>query len=129
MSKINLQDSLKEVLFKVSEGNPGALRVCMEIVKEGKQIDPDNIMGGIGVLLSLDDMEIYSSRIWMFYKDVCKESIVGMLAVLRARQLGFISDTIINHAIDNYGQGIDVKDCYRQVKKKLPHFANNRTME
>ena len=129
MSRIVLQDSMRDILLKVGEGNPGALRVCMDIVKEGKQIDPDNIVGGIGVLLSLDDMGIYGSRIWMFFKDVCGENLVGMLSVLRARQLGFISDTTINFAIDNYGKGIDVKDCYKKVKERLPKFANNRTME
>jgi len=125
MSKIQLTDSVFDVLKKVSEGNPGALNVCMRLIREGEYIDPDNIMGGIGIVLSLDGMEIYGSRIWMLYKDVCKEDLVDMVAELRSRQLGFVSDNDINIAIDNYGKGIDVAECYKKVKSKLPKFADH----
>lgn len=125
MSKIKLTDTLADVVMKMSEGVPGALRVCMDIIRQAELIDPDGAMKGLGTLLSLDDMKISGSRIWMLYKDVCQENLVDMLAVLRARQLGYISDREINHAIDNRGQGIDVKNCYKQVKERLPNFNKN----
>jgi len=124
MDKITLTDTPKDVIIKISEGNPGALRVCMEIFQQGKLIDPDGALGGLGVLLSLDTLQIYSSKIWMLYKDVCKEKLIDMLAVLRAYQLGYISDNQIKYAIENRGMGIDVTECYKKVKARLPNFIN-----
>jgi len=125
MSKIIFTDTPKTAIIKISEGVPGALRICMEILQRGESIDPDGALGGLGILLSLDTLKIYGSRIWMLYKDVCKENLVDMLAVLRANQLGYISVTQINRAIENRGIGIDIKDCYKKVKIRLPNFDKN----
>ena len=122
MDKIILTDTPKDVIIKMSEGVPGALRICMEILQRGQLIDPDGALGGLGILLSLDTLKIYGSRIWMLYKDVCKENLIDMLAVLRANQLGYISTIQLNRAIDNRGIGIDIKDCYKKVKIRLPNF-------
>lgn len=125
MSKIDLKDNMQNVVIKLCMGNVGALQVCMDIFKQAKIIDPYGALGGLGVLLSLDDMEIYGSHIWILYKDICKQNLVDMLAVLRAKQLGYIYAESIKHAILNRGQGVDVKNCYVQVKKRLPNFAKN----
>jgi hypothetical protein len=111
-----------EVITKMSGGNPGALSVCMDILDHGEQIDPDGALGGFGALLSLDTHEIYDHRIWMFYKDVCGEHLPKMLAVLRSCQLGFVTNGDLNHAIDSYGNGIDINDLVRQVIERLPAF-------
>lgn len=59
---INFSDSTQDVLVKMSEGNPGALTVLMELLKRD---DP----GALMVLLSLDDMNMRGSQIWVGYKD------------------------------------------------------------
>lgn len=48
-TKLQLSDSVHDILYKMSEGNPGALTVCLKILKEGETIDPD-ALGGIGAL-------------------------------------------------------------------------------
>lgn len=121
-NKLELTDTMEDVLFKMSEGNPGALTVCLQIIKDGGQIDPDDAMGGIGKLLSLDAMGLHGSKIWMLYKDVCKQDLPKMLALLRGRQLGFVNEAKILHAVENYGDGINVDDICDQVVKRLPRF-------
>lgn len=121
-TKIQLTDSTHDVLFKMSEGNPGALRVCIEIIQQGAQIDPDDFMGGLGTLLSLDTLGLYGSQIWMLYKDVCGEHLPTMLAVLRGWQLGIISEQQIKHAVENHGVGLNVPDVCAKVVAQLPRF-------
>ena len=123
MSKIVLTDMMPDVMRKMSVGNPGALRVCMEILTQEGAIDPQAAMPGVGALLRLDDMGVYGSRIWMLYKDVCGEDLEKMLGVLRANQLGLLSTSAIYTAIENYGEGVDVDDLVRQVKERLPQFG------
>lgn len=121
--RIELNDTTLSATIKLAEGNPGACTVCASILKEGEVIDPDGVFGGLGILLMLDTFGIYGSRIWMLHKDVCGQDLVNTLAVLRACQLGYISGKELNHAIDNYGEGIDVGDLLRQVKDFLPNFG------
>lgn len=120
--QIQITDSIKDVLWKMSGGNPGALRVCMEILKDGERIDPDNALGGLGIILSLDTLGLRGPKIWMLYKDVCDCDLPRMLAVLRGWQLGFISQDKLRHAVDSYGEGISVPDICSQVTNKLPRF-------
>ena len=122
-SKIGLNDTIKDTIFKLSEGNPGALRVCMEIASRGALIDPDAFGGGTLMLLSFDTLDIYGSRIWMLYKDVCETDLINTLGVLRGWQLGFVTQDVLNHAIDNYGDGLDVASVVEKVRERLPNFG------
>lgn len=121
-TKISLDDTVQDVIIKLSKGNPGALTVCLDILQKGKTIDPDGLGGGTGLLLLFDSLSLYGSRIWMLYKDVCGEDLVKTVAMLRAWQLGFVSEDNLKHAVDNYGNGIDNDDLYKQVKDRLPNF-------
>ena len=79
-------------------------------------------MAGVLPVLSLDTLGFYGSRIWMLYKDVCAENLSRMLAVLRANQLGFLTDEQLHHAVDNDGAGINVPALCARVVAKLPNF-------
>jgi hypothetical protein len=92
------------------------------MLRQGAEIDPDDFAGGLGNLLSMDTLGLYGSRIWMLFKDVCKEDLRVTCALLRAWQLGFLSDMKLKTAIDNYGEGIDVAWLVAQVEKRLPRF-------
>ena len=120
--RIELTDNTFSAISKLNEGNPGALSVCVSLLKDMEHIDPDNAFGGLGGLLSLDSNRVYGSRIWMFYKDFCKESIAVVIMMLRARQLGIITSNQLNTAIDNYGAGIDIDNVAIKVKEQLPNF-------
>ena len=89
--KLELTDTGIDVFMKMSEGNPGALTVLMQVLDKTPEIDPDNILGGLGVILSFDTMGLRGSRIWMLYKDVCGESMQELQLLMRAHQLGVIS--------------------------------------
>ena len=121
-TRIELTDDGLSATQKLSEGNPGAMNVCINMLNNSEKIDPDAALGGIGCLLSLDTHGIYGSSIWMLYKDVCGEDIVKTLAVLRSVQLGFLNEKKLIHAIENRGAGIVVDDLYKLVKERLPAF-------
>jgi hypothetical protein len=122
MSRIQLTDTGMSAAMKMSGGNPGALRVLVECLTSSAAIDPDSMFGGIAPIFDLDTLGIYGSRIWMLFKDVCDEDLRVMCAILRANQLGFLPEAKLNHAIDNYGEGIDVPALVAQVEKRLPAF-------
>ena len=120
--RLELTDNTFSFIKKLSEGNPGAISVCVSLLKNMEHVDPDNLFGGLGGLLSLDTHKIYGSRIWMFYKDFCKENIALVITMMRAIQLGLITSSQLDNAIDNYGAGIDMDDIIVKVKKRLPAF-------
>jgi hypothetical protein len=120
--RIELTDTPLSATMKLCGGNPGAMTVCIQILEQSERIDPDNLLGGLGCLLSLDSHSIYGPQIWMLYKDVCKEDITKTIAVLRSVQLGLLSEEKLHIAINNYGTGIDVEELYNKVKDTLPRF-------
>jgi len=121
-TRIKLSDTPMSSMMKMADGNPGAITVMTSLFKEGGEIDPQDFLGGLGQILSLDSLAIYGPRIWMFYKDVCGQNITKMIVCMRAVQLGLLPETKLNHAIDNYGEGIDVDDLHKQVCDKLEEF-------
>jgi hypothetical protein len=124
MPRLDFTDTVLSMVKKLSEGNPGAIKVIAFLFEKGEAIDPDCAFGsGLLPVMSLDTYGIYGPRIWMLYKDVCGESITYTLAVLRAVQLGLMRESVMNHAIDHRGEGIDVADVLTQVRKELPRFA------
>lgn len=110
-----------KVVMVLSEGNPGAVVVISEILSKGSQIDKDSLHPML-ILLRLDALGIYGSRLWMLYKDVCGMDIVNTIAVIRSHQLGIIDDFQLNHAIDNFGDGLNVEHIYKKVTEQLPNF-------
>ena len=122
-TRLELTDTPQSAVLKMAGGNPGAIRVCMDMFYKAGQIDPDAFAGAFACLLSMDMHGIYEERIWMLYSDVCKKDLVNTIGVVRAVQLGFVSAAALNHGIDNYGAGLDVADLVRQVRERLPRFA------
>jgi hypothetical protein len=129
---IKIEDSIQEIIKKMSEMssggyNPGATTVLINIIEQGNFIDHDSWAGGLNAILLMDSWDIRGEKIWMLYKDVCKQDLVKMLAVLKACQLGFTNIGQLNTAIMNRGQGLDVDECLTKVQEKLPNF--NRDIE
>lgn len=121
-TRIEITDSAQGMVMNMSGGNPGAMSVCVRILKEGDRIDPNDALGGFGALLSLDSLGIYNDKIWMLYKDVCKGDLPDMMALLRACQLGFLAEGTLKHAIQNHGKGLDVPEMCSWVAARLPDF-------
>lgn len=127
--RITLQDTVITAITKLSEGNPGAVRVCSELFKEGATVDPDAFGGGLSPLLALDTHAIYGSHIWLLYKDVCKQNLTHVVAVLRAVQLGLFAESKLKHGIQNGGEGVDCPALFDAVCNRLPNFAKANALD
>ncbi|MCK9558696.1 MAG: hypothetical protein M0R50_11760 [Candidatus Cloacimonetes bacterium] len=124
---LTLSDTMESAVVKMSKGNPGALNVCVSILKQGEEIDPQG-MGGLGVLLYLDSLGIHGSNIWLLFKDVCHQNLVMMMAVLRGYQLGIVRENDILKAIENAdsgnrGNNLDLPKILNDVRVSLGTFG------
>lgn len=129
MARISLADSGLQIIMKMSEGNPGAATVLVNLLSEQEvkvsEIDPDNLLGAVGVVLHMDTLEIYGSNIWMFYKDVCGQDYVVMLGLLRAIQLGFMDSQVLTCEFEKPYARLDqafIDDMMTKVRERLPNF-------
>jgi hypothetical protein len=130
MSKIKLEDDFITMFTKMSEGNIGGLTVLMSLFKETPTIDPQSGLGGLGPILMMDDMGIYGSHIWILFKDICGENIHSMIALLRAHQLGFVSEAQLKSAINTCEMGrrgnreplFDIPAIVAKVQEELVDF-------
>lgn len=123
--RIKLNMSIQDVVLAMGGGNPGALTACMELLKHGAFVDPDAAMGSLNPLLLLDTLNIWESRLYMLWNDVCDRDVEMMIAVLRAYQLGQLAGVtkdVLQHAIDNRGEGIDLNAVVVAVNMRLPNF-------
>jgi hypothetical protein len=124
MSRIQLNDSSLDAIYKISEGNPRAVTVIARCLTEGGQIDPDLVFGGLGVLLILDSLQIYGSHIWILFQDVCGSSLVHTIAALRAVQLGLIPESQVKNAITSMSK-LDTDAILTAVQGRLPKFGQS----
>lgn len=118
----DLKMTALDVIVALADGNPGATEVMFRMLKDNQAIDPDSALGAIGAIMSLDTHRIYGSRIWMLYKDVCGQDIVKTIGVIRAVQLGLVSERVLNAAIDGSEQ-LDADAVLAQVRERLPKFG------
>lgn len=123
--RLKLEMTMLQSMVAFAEGNPGAANVLARIVKEAIAIDPDDVFQGLGAIASLDNLDCYGCRIWMFYNDVCGQDLPTMIGVMRASQLGFTTDGAINRAIDGDKSALEIPDLLAKVKERLPAFAFN----
>lgn len=87
--KIDLMDNTMNLIFKMSEGNPGALTVLMEILQR-----PNALIA----ILGLDDMNIRGWQIWVAYKNHCKNNVDLLLELIKKRDSKMV-DTINRAAV------------------------------
>jgi len=122
-SRIQLTDTILDVVIKMSGGNPGAMEAVVRLQKEAAAIDPDDIMGGLGCVLFLDTLSIYDSNIYLLYNDICRRDLPSMVALLRAVQLGYLSSAALTEAIR--AETMDAAlfaEMMSKVKERLPNF-------
>ena len=82
MSVITLEDSQIIAVTKMSEGNPGALTVLMELLK--------NTEHGLISIMHLDDMDIRGWKIWVGYKNYCKNDLKKFYDLIMSRDAHMI---------------------------------------
>jgi len=128
--RIQPEDSVEEMLIKMSEGNPGAMRVLMDLAEISPIVDPQNLVGAFGPILNLDVVGLYGPNIWMLYKDVCGEDYYKVLVLLRSCQIGLISKAELIGLVkdESNGHGTPLsneryEEIEVEVRKRLQYFA------
>lgn len=118
-----------EAVMVFSEGNPGAVSVLARALKETPSIDPDCMFGGLGTIMGLDNLDIYGSKIWILYKDVCDENLSRMIGLLRANQLGHVTDQQFRELMsEGFRADRSLINAYlEEVTKQLPAFKLTTT--
>jgi len=110
MCRIQLEDSAIDMVTKMSDGNPGAITAMMEIIAKHDSIDPQAAMGGIGAILILDTWKIYGSDIYILFNDKCNRDVRKMLVLLRAVQLGHLSETKLRQMASDQMREVDLTE-------------------
>ena len=129
MSRLKLEQSLPEAVFAMSGGNPGAIRVLVDSIEQGADIDPDAAsLNGFGFLMNLDTFGIYGSDIWVLYKDICDQNISRTMGLVRAVQCGCVSKNDLLEAIKaERRHNLDVQSALVKLKETLPNFQLDNT--
>jgi len=99
MSKIGLNDSIMDVMVKMSDGNPGAITCLMDIMQK------QDWYGGADsfiMILSFDTLELYGSNLYILWSDCCDRDLVKLELVLRNWQMGNLTKEEIHK---NLSQG------------------------
>lgn len=120
-------ESTVDYIRALADDSPGPIRVLVQVLARGSDIDPDAALGSVASLFELDQLGIYGERIWMLYKDVCGGDLVLMLGLLRGVQLGIIPREVLDHAIDNRGEGINADEILTKVRGELSRFGREGT--
>ena len=108
MTKITMNDSLADAIVKMSEGNPGALATMMELIKDGKLIDPQDAFQPFSNLLGLDTWEIYGTAIYVLWNDKCDRDVRQLIILLRATQWGEFSVSQLKSMAADQCREIDI---------------------
>jgi hypothetical protein len=77
--RLCLQDSILDMVEKMSCGYPGAILVLQKLI--ARDCDP------YGLLLDLDSLDVVGSRIWEAYKDICREDLEDFVRRIRTKTL------------------------------------------
>ena len=95
MKAIKFNTSTTELISIMSEGNPGGLRILMEIMqRESDLMNPKPSIDSIPAfmhILNMDDMNIRGSDIWIGYKDFAKEDLDLFLIAIKNRDIELVS--------------------------------------
>lgn len=127
--KIELDMSMQDVIYVMSEGNPGAINVLMAILTNNAEIDPQDAFGGLGPILGLDTADIYGSDIYVLFKYVAKSNLVDMLGLIRSVQLGYASDSELKEMIANETAPEGrVAELLAQVRERLTGFKRDSVL-
>lgn len=131
MSRIGLEDTARSAIIKMADGNPRALSAMFAMLENGQRIDPQGIMGGLGAILLLDTLGIYGTGICVLFNDQCNRDVRKLFVLLRAYQLGFLLDSLLqsiaacqtgeNLLSDEEMQKLDEKVCKRLKKFEKPN--------
>ena len=96
MAKIQLMDTMPDVVLKMAEGNPGACACIMEMIsKRDWYANVDPIM----MILMLDEIGVYGDKLYKLWNDCCGRDLVQLELVLRNFQTGHLPKDVIKRNV------------------------------
>ena len=100
MGRLKIFGTIEENFKIFSDGNPGAIKVLFELMKQAED--------KIGLLLiTLDKMQLYGSHIYMLWNDCCDRNINKVIKILELYELEIITQKDIDERIKNVGFGLN----------------------
>ena len=123
MNRVTLDMTPIDAIMELADGNPGAITVLAQGFNTCPRIDPDSALGGFGLILWLDDNEIYSSDIWVLYKDICDQSMLNLFTVMRSVNLGLLPISEVKATMRQTYNTIDIPALLSRVQAQLPDFG------
>lgn len=129
LSGISTLEGLVDMLSKFSEGNPGAAKILVQLIKRCHEVNTNknDIPMFIKILLTLDLLEIKGEKIWILFKHVCHQNIDAVIAVLFATtfEAKILPPDILLKAINDggYNSTLEVESIVKQVEEKFSLFT------
>jgi hypothetical protein len=118
--RVELTDSVQDVLIKMSEGNSGALSAMIDILNKHESIDPQAAMGGLGAIMILDTWQIYGPDIYVLWNDKCKRDTRKMLLLMRATQLGEFPESRLRELAADQMRKVNLtEDQWHEIDEKV----------
>jgi hypothetical protein len=99
--RIQLHDSMMDIVTKMSEGNMGAITCLMEMIKKD---DWYAGVHGVLMILNFDSMGLYGSKLYMLWNDCCDRDLIQLELVMRNWQMGELTKEEIHINLDK-GRG------------------------
>jgi hypothetical protein len=91
--KINGNMKMTEVAMIMGDGNPGAIAVIVEMLRE----DP---VGNLLDIIRLDEMDIRGSRLYMLNNDCCQRDLAKFKRTLKMLRLGVFTQEQIRKNLE-----------------------------
>lgn len=109
MHKIKIGDSLKDIIYKISEGNPGVIAFILEL----SNLCDKKAINFVKLLMIIDSMELYGSSLYMLWNDSCGRDINKSIKIIQAFRVGIITKQHIKERILNVGYGKSFDDLVK----------------
>lgn len=126
MSRLTKDMTIVEAVKVIGNGSPGSLKVLYGIYTKAEHIDPYELLGALGYMLMIDAAEMYDEKVWQLYNDVCRNSISLTMAMIKTYHLRMIDRRVLDLAIDNRGQEIDISNFVEKFEERFPRFQLSR---
>lgn len=125
--RISLSDSWDVALAKITDENAAAKDCVDQVMQHAESIDPQHILGPLGVIFILDELGIFGSRLERLYHQQCGGDVRKLILLIRADQLNFIStDRLLALADESSGEPLldetEFTEIDRKVCERLVHF-------
>lgn len=131
--RITLNMSGIDIVAALAGPNPGAMDVCVRLIKYAPLICPSWGFGGLQPLLQLDAEGIYGPNIWVLYKDLCEGSLPRLWALLCASQSGLWRGTPLQEMSADRARSEEwmtaQRNAIKLVTKEIPSVIPDFNLE